>query len=154
MSPCSHDDRLDRVADQLRLSSTMTLELLADVIAQACVRLPALSEAIKAGRIGRPVKVGAWIDAALALIELELPAWRVRRLSYEDGEWFCALSRHLNMPANLDDTADAIHAELPLAILSAFVEARRRTGPASEYTSRRRRVQPHLYFPVCCEDFT
>jgi hypothetical protein len=131
----------------------MSPELLADVIAQACVRLPALRQAVKADRIGRPAEVGAWTDAALALIELELPAWGVRRLAYEDGEWFCSLSCHLNMPADLDDTADAIHPVLALAILIAFVEARRRTGPASEYTSRRRRVQPHLCFPVCCEDF-
>ena len=28
--------------------------------------------------------------AALALVELELPAWKLRRLIYEDGEWLCS----------------------------------------------------------------
>jgi hypothetical protein len=46
----------------------------------------------KAARIDQLIKAGAWSDAALTLIELELPAWKVRRLVYEDGEWFCSLS--------------------------------------------------------------
>jgi hypothetical protein len=46
---------------------------MANVIAETCIRLPALSRALRADRIDRPVEVGAWTDAALALIELELP---------------------------------------------------------------------------------
>jgi hypothetical protein len=71
----------------------------------ACTRLPAG----KAARIDQLIDAGAWNDAALALIELELPAWKLRRLVYEDGEWLCSLSRQPNLPLALDDTADARH---------------------------------------------
>jgi len=40
-----------------------------------------------------PIKPGT--DAALALIDLELPQWQVRRIAYDAGEWHCALSRLL-----------------------------------------------------------
>jgi hypothetical protein len=154
MLPCpTHHDPVGRLADQLRLSSTLTPELMANVIAETCIWLPALSRALRADRIDRPVEVGAWTDAALALIELELPAWRLRRLLNEDGEWSCSLSSQPNLPAALDDTADARHAALPLAILSAFVEARRGTSPACGNSSQRRHVQPSLCFAVCCENF-
>ena len=59
----------------------------------------------------------AWNDAALALVELELPAWKLRRLVHENGKWHCSLSRHPNLPVALDDTATASHEVLPLAIL-------------------------------------
>jgi hypothetical protein len=71
----------------------------------------------KAARIAQLFGGGAWSDAALALIELELPAWKPRRLVYEDGEWHCSLSRHPNLPVALDDTANASHDVLPLAII-------------------------------------
>ena len=66
--------------------------------------------------------MGAWTDAALALIELELPQWRVRRLAYDDGEWYCSLSRGRELPDWLDQPVEGRHADLALAILSAFVE--------------------------------
>jgi len=40
-----------------------------------------------AARIDQLIEARAWNDAALALVELELPAWKLRRLVYEDGEW-------------------------------------------------------------------
>src|SRR6476659_10952614 len=81
-----------------------------------------------AARIDQLIEARAWDDAALALIELELPAWKLRRLVYEDGEWLCSLSSHPNLSVALDDTVDARHEVLPLAILSAFIEARRRAS--------------------------
>ena len=98
----------------------------------ACTRLPA----VKATRIDQLIEAGAWGEAALALIELELPAWKLRRLVYEDGQWLCSLSRQPNLPVALDDTADASHEVLPLAILRAFVEARRRTSAMREPVCR------------------
>jgi len=59
------------------------------------------------------------------LIELELPAWTLRRLVCEGGEWICSLSRQPNLPVALDDTVDAVHEAMPLAILLAFLQARR-----------------------------
>ena len=61
------------------------------------------------------IEARAWNDAALTLVELELPAWKQRRLIYEDGKWHCSLSRHPNLPVALDDTATASHEVLPLA---------------------------------------
>ena len=79
-----------------------------------------------AQRIDRLIDAGASTDAAVALLEAAAPAWALRRLVYEDGEWHCCLSRQRNLPAGLDDTADACHELLPLAILGALAEARQK----------------------------
>jgi hypothetical protein len=50
---------------------------------------------------------------------VELPGWKLRRLVYQDGEWLCSLSKQPNMPEDIDETADAVHEVLPLAILTA-----------------------------------
>src|SRR6185369_11773088 len=130
-----HEDPLDALEAQLRRAHAVTPDLISNVIADACVRLPVMKRAGKAARIDQLIAAGAWSDAALALIELELPAWKLRRLLYEDSEWLCSLSREPKLPLALDDTADARHEVLPLALLSAFVEARRRTGDVRETSS-------------------
>ena len=127
-----HQDHLERLADRLRLAPALTSDLITDVVANACTRIPVLGKAGKAVRINQLIAAGAWGDAALALIELELPAWKLRRILHEDGEWFCSLSREPRLPLGLDDTADARHEVLPLALLGAFVEARRRTSNMRE----------------------
>ena len=43
-------------------------------------------------------RLAAWTEAALALIDLELPQWQVRRIAYDEGEWYCALSRAREFP--------------------------------------------------------
>jgi hypothetical protein len=101
------------------------------------------------------IEAGAWRNAALALIELELPAWKLRSLVYENGEWFCSLSRQPNLPEALDDTADASHEVLPLAILSAFVEARRRTSAMRETSLQTvPQVRRTSGYAICCDNFT
>jgi hypothetical protein len=127
-----HEYRLDRLTDELRFALTLTPELLAHVIASACTRLPALSKTRHGVRFDQMVKSGAWSDAALMLIQLELPAWKLRRLVLDDGEWLCSLSRQPNLPVEIDDTADASHKIMPLAILSAFLEAQRRPGATQQ----------------------
>jgi hypothetical protein len=145
-----HEDRFDRLTEQLRRAPAVTLDLISNVI-DACTRLPA----INATRIDQLIEVGAWSDAALALIELELPAWKVRRLVYEDGGWLCSLSRQPNLPVALDDTADASHEVLPLAILSAFVGARRRTSAMRETSLQTMpHVRPTSGYAVCCDNFS
>ena len=148
-----NEDRLDRLAYQLRSAPALTPELISNVIADACTHLPVLNRA--AVRIDRLIGAGAWSDAALALIDLELPAWKLRRLVYEDGEWHCSLSKQLNLPVELDETADASHEVLALAILSAFFEARRRTSAARETGLP---AVPHVRATsdnavVCCDNF-
>jgi hypothetical protein len=78
----NREDRLNRLAEQLRLAPSLTTGLIIKVIADACIRFPALYMAATAVRIEQLIKAGAWSDAALALIEFELPAWKLRRLVY------------------------------------------------------------------------
>jgi hypothetical protein len=123
--------RVRDLADRIAASENVTADLLADAMAEACADIPALNTA-RAARVHQLIAAGAWTDAALALIELVLPAWHLRRLVCEDGEWHCSLSCDLNLPVEVDDTADAHHALLPLAIVGAFLEARRRASAPYE----------------------
>jgi hypothetical protein len=116
---------LDRLDAAVRCAPQPTDGLVWKIIAGVCTRIPALRRAGKAGEIDRLAQSGAWADAALALIELELPAWTLRRLIRENGEWHCSLSRHPYVPIALDDTADASHEVMSLAILLAFLQALR-----------------------------
>jgi hypothetical protein len=99
------------------------------------------------------IEAGAWTDAALAVIALELPDWQLRRLEYDGGQWFCALSRGPNLPAMLDDTADANHELMPLAILRAFFQARRMAEIAPRATSPVPKVSTASDSIVCCDNF-
>ena len=99
------------------------------------------------------IKTEAWTDAALALIALELPQWKVRRLVREDGEWICTLSRHYAIPDWLDDTTEARHEVLPLAILSALVEARRDLASSAACSKAVPRVGSMQGLAACCDNF-
>jgi hypothetical protein len=81
---------LDALEEQLRRAHALTPDLISNVIADACTRLPVMKRAGKAAQIDQLIEAGAWDNAALALIELELPAWKLRRLVDEDGEWLCS----------------------------------------------------------------
>ncbi|MGA8819232.1 MAG: hypothetical protein WB624_18215 [Xanthobacteraceae bacterium] len=63
------------------------------------------------------IEAGAQVDATLALVELELPQWRLRRLLFDNDQWFCALSRQFYFSVEFDDTADGHHADPVLAML-------------------------------------
>jgi len=117
------------LGDRLRDACAVTAEPMTDIVRQTCRRFPSLGQSAKTDRIDRLIQSGAWTDAALALIELELPQWQIRRLAYDDGEWHCALSRHRELPDWLDQPIEAHHTDLALAILSAFVEAQRVGAP-------------------------
>ena len=66
-----HDDCLQSLAQQLRLARSVTPDLMADIVAEACVRLPLLQKAGTARFFEQLVKASAWTDAAMALIELD-----------------------------------------------------------------------------------
>ena len=119
------------LGDRLRDAYGVTAEFLSDIISETCRRFPSTEGNSKAARIERLIQSHAWTDAALALIDLELPQWQVRRLAYDDGEWYCALSRQRELPDWLDQSIETRHADLALAILSAFVEAQRVSAPSS-----------------------
>ena len=148
-------DRLGLLADQIRSAQTATPDLVSHVIAGACVRLPALGRTEKVARLNRLIEAGAWTEVALALIELELPQWQLRRLVHDDGEWLCSLSKHPHLPAEFDDAADARHEDLALALLSALLEAKRQEADARE--SRSSMVPQISPAPAghvaCCDNF-
>jgi hypothetical protein len=120
---------------------------------RACPRLSTLQRTAKA-RVIRLVQSGAFADAALALLDLELPQWKLRRLIYDDGQWHCSLSKHVRIPAELDDMAEASHESLSLAILSAFVEARRHSLTAGDARPKSvPQVRPTQGYTICCDNF-
>ena len=122
---------LGELNPRLRDAGKADAALVNEVIGAACRRYPSLGQTEKTARLQQLIQSGAWTDAALALIDIELPFWQVRRLAYDNGEWFCALSRERELPDWLDQSIEVRHADLALAILSAFVEARRVNAPES-----------------------
>jgi hypothetical protein len=150
----NHGNRLDRLAGKLRLAEAPTHDLVAEIISVACTRMPSLNKSSAAAvQFDKLKKTSAWMDLAIALIELELPAWKLRRLVPEDGAWFCSLSKQCNVPLAVDDTVDASHEDLPLAILSAFVEACKRNAAREIDAQTVPLVRPSQGYAVCCDNF-
>ena len=153
----SIEDRLERLQRQVRQAVAVTPALMADVIAEGCTRLPLLESSDAARRIDRLIALKAWTEAALAIAELELPQTKMRRLVYEDGEWCCSLSRELRLPDWLDDSVEARHDVLPLAILLALVEALRlNSAPkakAVRTVPQHRLAQDNIFGTVGCDNF-
>jgi hypothetical protein len=147
-----HEDRLGGIEKRLRRAHALTPDLLSDVIAQACTRLAAHGPSASA-KINRLMECGAWTDAVLALVEIELPHWTLRRLLYEDGEWLCSLSSQPGLPLGLDEVAEASHEILPLAIMLAFVEARRAALESPVSLTAVPQVRPAVGYAVCCDNF-
>ena len=142
------------VADRLHDASSVTVDFLSDLISAAGRRLPSARAGAKGADIERLIKSQAWTDAALSLIDLELPQWQVRRLVYDDGEWHCALSRQRELPDWLDQPIETHHANMALAILSAFVEARRvGTPPSRTSVSIVPQHESPQYEPVYSDNF-
>jgi hypothetical protein len=139
-----HRDGLD---GRLRDAPAVTVDLISEVIGKPSRRLPV--------RIERLIESGAWTDAALALLDLELPQWQLRRLAYDEGEWHCALSRQRELPEWLDDrSVESHHADLAMAILTAFVDARRRSAlPIRTSVPAAPRAANPRYEPVSCDNF-
>ena len=147
-------DDSDALSTRLRNADVVTAELLLEIIRGACRRFPSLGQSGKTARIERLMAAGAWMDTALALIDLELPQWQVRRITYDEGEWYCALSRERELPDWLDQSVEAHHADLPLAILSAFVDIGHLSAPSNRTSVPMvPREASALYEPVCCDNF-
>ncbi len=154
MLPLSNHHDFDALNDRLRDADVVTAKLISELVAATCRRYPSIGQAGKAERIERLIGSQAWTDAALALIDLELPQWQVRRIAYDEGEWHCALSRAREIPEWLDQSIETRHANLPLAILSAYLDAQCISAP-----SRRASVPTvprdanGFYTPFCCDNF-
>jgi hypothetical protein len=143
------------LADRLRDARAVTAGLVSDVIRETCWRLSSMRQTGSGGRIEQLIQAGAWTDVALALLELELPQWQIRRIAYDAGEWHCALSRQRELPDWLDQSVETSHADLALVILSALVDARRER-PFSTRTSVPAVVCADTlpYTRLCCDNFS
>ncbi len=141
------------LTQRLRIAHAVTRPLMQDILDKACRRFPSLGQTERTARLTRLIDAEAWSDAALVLLELELPLWRVRRIAYDQGEWYCALSRERELPDWLDSAIEAQHADIALALLSAFVEAQvlnaETTRPSVPTV---RRVLDPLYEPMPCDN--
>ena len=119
----------DALGDRLHEARSLTPKLMSELAATTCRRFPAFGASEKTARVKDLIRHRAWTDAALALVDLELPLWQVRRIAYDEGEWYCALSRERELPDWLDRSVEARHPDLALAILSALIEAQRISSP-------------------------
>jgi len=146
---------LGSLSEHLREASEVDANLMTEVIGTACRRYPSLSQSRKTARVDQLVRSGAWTDAALSLIDLELPFWQVRRFAYDDGEWYCALSHERELPDWLDQSIEARHSDLALAILNAFVEAQRTSEPKSRTSVPAvKGAALDLYEPLSIDNFS
>ena len=154
MSLLAETQKPAELGERLRNADAVTADIMSDVIGHACRRFPSLGQSEKSFRLEQLLESGAWTDTALALIDLELPQWQLRRIAYDDGGWHCALSRQRELPDWLDSAIEARHADLALAMLSAFVEAQRVSTLASRTSvpSVSRDRDP-LLERVCCDNF-
>ncbi|WP_061020781.1 hypothetical protein [Bradyrhizobium sp. CCH5-F6] len=142
------------LGDRLRNAQAMTRPLMIEIIEKTCRRIPSLGQNGRTARLTRLIDAEAWADAALVLMELELPMWQVRRIAYDEGEWHCALSRERELPDWLDAAVEARHADLALALLSAFLDVRTLVADVSRPSVPSVRPVPDpLYEPVVCDNF-
>jgi hypothetical protein len=142
----------DRLGDVAAATSTLIADILDDVRRSS----PLLQRGRSAAEVDRLMRSGARIDAALALIALELPQWQLRRIAYDGGEWHCALSRTRELADWLDQPAEGRHEDLALAILSAIVDAQRVAAPsrAPAVPSVQSQALNALFTPVSCDNYS
>lgn len=139
---------------KLRAADDVTPELMAEILEISGRRFLLRGRDEQARCFNHLIEAHAWVDVALALLELELPLWHIRRIAYDGGEWYCALSRQRELPDWLDQSIEARHRNLALAILTAFVEAQPTTEPLSNTSvpASFGRLDPDD-MPLCCDDF-
>jgi hypothetical protein len=146
---------ISRLAGRLRDADGVTVELFSEVIRDACWRLPSVRRTRDFTRLEQFIQSDAWTDAALALLALESPQWRLRRIVHDAGEWHCTLSRRRELPDWLDQPVEARHGDLCLAILSALVCTK--CDDESIAADRVAAVSPMdqtLDVPLCCDNFS
>ena len=147
-----HDNEI-LLTDRLSDTPAVTAPLVRDVLDLICRQHSHPGQARALARIERLIAEQAWAEVALALIDLELPQWQLRRLVYDGGEWHCALSRRREMPEWLDQAVEASHPDLPGALLEAFLEAQRiaeTSGRPSVPAVPRQSTSCEI---LCCDNF-
>ncbi len=139
---------------KLRAADDVTPGLMAEILQISGRRFLLRGRGVQARHFDQLIEAHAWVDVALALLELELPLWHIRRIAYDGGEWYCALSRQRELPDWLDQSIEARHRDLALAILTAFVEAQPTTESLNDTSvpASFARLDPD-YMPLCCDNF-
>ena len=89
--PSKREQQLGALEERVRRIHAVTPRLLLDVIAGVCVRSAVRNGPAKA-RIDRLIEAGAFTEATLALIELELPQWQLRHLIETRNSCFMRLT--------------------------------------------------------------
>jgi hypothetical protein len=150
----NRSEQLAALAGQVSAADEATSELFSEIVVATARRLWAPGEAAKATQLHDLIEAGALTQAALSLIELELPLWKLRRIAYDEGEWHCAMSRQRELPEWLDQAVETRHASLTLAILGAYIEtvgqielSRESSRPSVPQT------RAEQYEPLYCENF-
>jgi hypothetical protein len=144
--------RFGLLEERIHRANALTPDLVNEVVGAVCPRLVCLGANGLEG-IVRLSQNGAYVDAALTLIELELPQWKLRRLEYDEGNWYCALSKQPWLPLGFDQMVEAIHQILPLAILIALVQARD-VSLFSSMASSGPHVKPATIYAVSCDNYS
>jgi len=116
--------KLERLQDHLRRTQVVTPDIISDAIAAASIHSVLSRRAPRFERINRLIEAEAWTEMALAVVELQFPQWKLRRLVYEDGAWHCWLSRQWNAPEWLDDWPDDDHRCSVLFVIPLIVCSR------------------------------
>jgi hypothetical protein len=144
-------EQLATLAGRVNVADEATPEMLSEIVAETARQLSAPG---KAAQFHQLIEAGALTEAALALINLELPLWQIRRITYHKGEWHCARSRQRELPEWLDEAIETAHASLTLAIVSVYIETLRQIEasrePSRPSVPQTRRDQ---FEPVCCDNF-
>jgi hypothetical protein len=147
-----HYEHLSKLEEELRCASAVTSRLMSDVIAIACVRVGALGSATKV-KVRCLIEAGAWTDATIALLGLELPQWKLRRLVHDDGEWLCSLSKQPGIPLEYAEVVEASHESLPLAILIALLQAQRSAAVSANGLDTVPPFRRATGTTACCDNF-
>jgi hypothetical protein len=93
-----YSKQLATLAAHVSLAEEATPELLSEIVAKTARRLSAPG----AAQLDQLIEASALTEAAFGLINLELPLWKMRRITYDEGEWHCAMSRQRELPEWLD----------------------------------------------------
>jgi hypothetical protein len=148
------DEQIRRLREELGSAPDVTPALMAGMLALAEAGRSAPGNRDQADRIRQLIRAAAWTDAALALLEFGLPQWKLRCVTYEDGEWFCSLGKRWLLPAWLDDVVTVSHPVLPLAILTALVEACAVTSCSPEPARTVPSMRLATGHAMCCDNFS
>lgn len=149
---CEHDDEI-LLSNRLHETPAINAALVREVMELVCRRQSHPGEASALARIERLIAEQAWAEVALALIDLELPQWQLRRLAYDGGDWHCALSRRRELPDWLDQAVEASHPDLPGALLEAFLEAQRIVKPLGRPSVPAVPGESVPCGTLCCDNF-